>query len=157
MNISDDKKVEVLLSALEERYKSIHEIRNRLQNISIWSLGIMLAASGWLFQSDIYLFKHAQITLLIVVASLIFILFKTYIKDLEKGFKNQQKVAADIESALGFFEDNVLTSKALYPLRWQNSGTDIGEGKYFSSTGILIISGGIILALTILLKGCLIF
>jgi hypothetical protein len=157
MNITDDKKVDVLLSALEERYRSIHEIRNRLQNVSIWSLGIMLAASGWLFQSDVYLFKHEQIILLAVLASLITILFKTYIKDLEKGFRNQQRVTADIESALGFFEDNILTEKALYPSKWRNSGTDIGEGKYFNTTGILILSGGAVLALTILIKGCLLF
>jgi len=157
MNITDDKKVDVLLSALEERYKSIHEIRSRLQNISIWSLGIMLAASGWLFQSDVYLLKHEQIILLVILAFLIFILFKTYIKDLEKGFKNQQKVASDIESALGFFDDNVFTAKALYPLKWRNSGTDIGEGKFFNTMGILIISGVVLLSITILLKGCLIF
>jgi hypothetical protein len=152
-----DKKVEVLMFALEERYKAIHEIRSRLQNMSIWSLGVFTAASGWLFQSDIYFLRHEQITLLLVLVLLILILFKTYIKDLEKGFKTQQQVAADIEAELGFYNEGVFAEKTLFPLRWKDSGTEDGDGKYFDTTRILILFGTVLLALTILSKGSLLF
>lgn len=110
-----DKKIDVLISALEERYKAKHEIRTRLQNVSIWTLGIFVAASGWLFQSDTYLLKHEQVTLLIILSVLIYILFKTYIKDLEKGFRTQQKAASGIEQELGFYDEGTLSKNPSIP------------------------------------------
>ncbi len=32
-------KIDILLKALDERYKSIHIIRERVQTVSIWILG----------------------------------------------------------------------------------------------------------------------
>ena len=157
MNINDDKKVDVLLSALEERYSAIHKIRSRLQNLSIWALGIFFAASGWLFQSDVYFQKYEQVTLLVGLTILILVLFKTYMKDLEKGFKGQQTVAAKIENELGFYVEGVLSEKQLYPSSWKDAGTDKGEGKYFDTNRKLLLVGALALALTILSKGSLLF
>ncbi len=153
MNINEDKKVEVLISALEERYKAIHEIRSRLQNISVWILGILLATSGWLFQSDVYFFRHEQVILTTALLIVVAVLFKTYIKDLETGFKQQQIVAASLEAELGFYSDGVLTPKALFPQSWMKAGTKEGNGKYFTTTSILIITGVTLLILTIFIKG----
>lgn len=157
MNISDDKQVDVLLHALTERYSSIHIIRERLQNLGIWTLGILFAASGWLFQSDVYLYAHEQIILLTILVALVFVLFSTYIKDLEQGFKNQLQVAAKIEDELGLYSEDKLTKKPLYPLSWKSAGTEMKEGKYFDTNRTLILTGALVLSLAILSKGCLFF
>jgi hypothetical protein len=157
MIIDNDKKIDILLSALEERYSAIHKIRNRLQNLGIWALGIFFAASGWLFQSDVYLQQHEQVVLLVFIIVLIFILFKTYIKDLEKGFKGQQRVAAKIENELGFYTDGLISEYSLYPAGWKKAGTDNGEGRYFDTNRILLLTGAFVLALVILSKGNLLF
>lgn len=155
--MNEDNKTTILLAALEERYKAMHIIRGRLQNLGIWVLGVLFTASGWLFQSDVYLQKHEQLTSLVIIIVLVSLLFKTYIKDLEKGFKGQQRIAAKIENELGFYTDGILAKDSLYPEGWKNAGAENSEGKYFDTNRKLIIVGAILLALAIVSKGSLLF
>jgi len=60
--MTDDKKTEVLLMALGERYKSIHIIRDRVQSLGIWALGILLAASAFHIQSGIVFNKIDKVS-----------------------------------------------------------------------------------------------
>lgn len=155
--MNEDNKTTILLAALEERYKAMHIIRGRLQNLAIWVLGILFAASGWLFQSDVYLQHHEQVMLILFLVLITAVLFTTYIKDLEKGFKGQQKVAAKIENALGFYTEGAFMAETVYPNEWKKAGTEDGTGKYFDTNKIMIITGVIVLSLTILVKGNLLF
>ncbi len=53
-------KTDILLKALDESYKSIHTIRERVQTVSIWILGFLISGSAWIYQSEIHLvtIKH---------------------------------------------------------------------------------------------------
>ncbi|OGI10759.1 MAG: hypothetical protein A3I68_01635 [Candidatus Melainabacteria bacterium RIFCSPLOWO2_02_FULL_35_15] len=151
MKINDEQKVSVLMQALEERYRSIHAIRERVQTVSIWILGILLGTSGWLFQSNIRFDMWYQKLFLIV---LLFILWGTlrwfYFNDLQKGFNTQRQVAATVEDLLGLFNKNVYGSvEPIYPKEWKSSGEKGSEGKFFDNTYNLIVVGFGVLSLVI--------
>ena len=153
MKIHEDKKVDILLNALDERYKSIHTIRERVQSVSIWILGILIAASSWLFQSSICFSMYHKffsiILLLIIWATLRWF----YFKDLQNGFNSQMRVTAKIEDSLGLFDGKIYSESedSLYPKSWKKAGQKDCEGKFFDNTHNLLIIGFGILSFVILL------
>ena len=60
----NENQIGILISQLEERYRSIHIIRERAQNISLWVLGIFATAAGWLIQSKVELNNSKKIFIL---------------------------------------------------------------------------------------------
>jgi hypothetical protein len=155
-HLDKDKNIPVLISALEERYRSIHTIRDRVQNIGIWSLGIMLSAGGFIFQSDITMNLSQKSIFIIGLVIAFWVLRFEYLEDLHKGFKAQQKVAARIENILGFFESGVFDKEttSVYPEGWINAGKEKGGGKFFSKTYLLIVTGTLFLIAAIIFNGC---
>lgn len=155
-DINPDKKVDILLSALEERYQSIREIRNRVQSTGVWFLGVMGVIGGWLFQSEVALgCLQKNIYILAIVVIFIVVRF-IYLKDLNIGFKGQQRAAVKLENALGlfiagFFEEG---GNPIYEELWKKAGTEKGEGNFFRTTYALMYTGAAFLILAILFKGC---
>lgn len=151
MNINDDKKVDVLISALEERYSSIHKIRDRVQSTGIWVLGVLLAVSGFLIQSDIYFSCLEKFLIVCGVLATIGAIFY-YLKDLETGFKGQMRTAARLESALGFYQKKFFSDSedSLYPESWSKAGTSESSGNFFTSTYLLLGVGFFFLLVTII-------
>ncbi len=155
MQISPEKKEDILLVALQERYASIHKIRERVQSVGIWALGLMLAAGGWIIQSGIVLEGLEKILIVLFLITIFVILRFTYLKDLNTGFKGQQRTASALETELGFYTPGVFneTSVPLYPEKWQKAGTEEGEGRFFKTSYYLIYVGIIFLILVVLLNG----
>lgn len=152
----EKENVSILTSALEERYKSIHTIRERVQSVGIWAIGIMSGAGGWLLQSDIDLsFFQKSIYVMGVIVAYRILRFH-YLADLNKGFKSQQKVAARIEKTLGLFTPGVFDNEeiAIYPKGWENAGKEEGEGNFFLTTHTLLFLGVIFLIIAIIFSGC---
>lgn len=153
MKIQEDQKVNILMNALDERYKSIHIIRERVQTVSIWILGILIGASGWLFQSNICFSLYHKLFSVI----LLFIVWATlrwfYFNDLKKGFSTQMRVATKIEDSLGLFDEKIYTESedSIYPKSWKKSGQKGCEGKFFDNAYSLLIVGFGILSFVILL------
>lgn len=142
MKVLNDEKNMVLLSALEERYRSIHIIRDRVYNFSLWTLGILLGSAGWLFQSSIHLcvYEKVGIIFLLFISSTILKLF--YLDNLQKGFKSQRDIASKLESLLGFYDEE----NPIYPLSWKT----VKEGNFFKNNIIIILLGVFILTFTII-------
>lgn len=155
MNISEKEKVDILLSAVEERYNAMHKIRERVQSIGLWSLGILFSAGGWIIENKVS-FNLAQ-TAIIVIGILIAsgILRFIYLEDLHRGFRGQQRVAARIEKSLGLFKPKIFdeSEDPIYPPSWEKSGTHESDGKFFYTTYILLYMGVIFLVIAILLNG----
>lgn len=155
MKISEDKKIEVLLAALKERYEALHKIRDRVQASGIWILGILMGASGWLLQSD----KSLTISekLVFIVATLLAFLFFRFdfLADLRKGFTAQQRAAAAIETKLGLYEEALYgeDGSTVYPLTWKDAGTKEGDGKFFDTVYHLLWIGTLFLVISICLNG----
>jgi len=152
--INDDKKIDILISALNERYQSMHNIRDRVQNTGIWILGILGSIGGWLIQSDIHILFVNKIIYLLTLFVIYHAIIFHYLEDLNKGFKGQQKMAVKIEKILCFFNKNFFSKEdgSLYPESWENAGTEKGEGKFFETTYLLINIGFILISIAILLN-----
>ena len=149
-------KIDILLKALDERYKSIHIIRERVQTVSIWILGFLIAGAGWIYQSNIY-FKLIETFILFVVIVCVWLsVWKFYFSDLKKGFNSQRKIAAKIEKSLGFYLKGYFLEdrKTMYPKKWENSGKKNSEGKFMKNTYSLLVLGFILLMLAILTHTC---
>jgi len=155
-DIDSDKKADILISALDERYQSIHKIRGRVESAGVWFLGIMLSVSGWLMQSDMVLSCPQKLVYILAVTVAFIAVRFVYLEDLCKGFKGQQRIAVKLEKALGFFTPGFFndSGESVYPEKWEKVGTADGDGKFFHSTYTLIYIGTIFLILTILFSGC---
>lgn len=152
-DLTKEQKVDVLLHALEERYKSIHIIRDRVQNISLWILGLFITAGGWLLQSNSILETKERVFFTVIILTSVIVLRAFYLRDLEKGFKAQQQIQAKIESALGLCEAGVfIPTDSIYPSEWAKSGTKVGKGKFFFHNYLLIYLGTAILLVSIWVK-----
>lgn len=152
MTITNDQKVEILLHALEERYKSIHIIRERVQNISLWILGLFVTAGGWLLQSNANLESDEKIFFGAIILISVIVLRIFYLNDLEKGFKAQQRIQAKIEDTLGLCTPGIFTQESIYPKEWATAGTKKGKGNFFFHNYLLIYFGTAILLVSIWFK-----
>lgn len=149
-----EEKIQLLTSALEERYEALHIIRSRVENMGIWSLGILLATGGWFFQTDISFTPFEKLLLIVVILVAFLILRFRYLADLNKGFKSQQRVTVRLEKSLGLYEKGVFDDEAdsIYPEGWQNAGKEDGEGRFFQTTYLLLYTGVAFLILAILFQ-----
>lgn len=152
-----DQKIEILKTVLVEKYTAIHAMRKRVQEICLWSLGLLVAASGWLLKSELILSTYDKIIFVLVIIIGYLILRYSYFVDLEHGFKQQQRILVKIERALhlyspGFFCDD---KSSLYPESWQNAGTEKGNGKFFKTNYHLLQFGIIVFIISVAFNGCL--
>lgn len=141
--MTNENKIPVLISWLEERYKSIHIIRNRVHTTSIWLLWILLWVSWWIIKTNMIFSCNEKIYFIIItiVAWIFIILF--YYKDLEAGFISQRKVAWKLEKELWFFD----TGNLIYPKSWETWA----KWKFFRNNYILIAFGFVSLIITLVI------
>jgi hypothetical protein len=155
MHIPEEKKVDILVSGLEERYSAMRAIRERIQSVCIWALGLLLAAGGWLLQSDTTLEPRERIVCIIGLLVGFLVLRFKFLEDLQKGFRSQQRAAAAIEESLGMYEVGAFSKdSSIYPPEWKKAGSDEGEGKFFESTYWLLYLGVGFLLVALLINGC---
>lgn len=148
-NMTEEKKIEILLHALSQRYSSIEIIRERVQNVCIWTLGLFITASGWLLQSERDLDTHEKLLFSGMIVISILTLRIYYLSDLEKGFKTQQKIQAKIESILGLCKEGIYADDSIYPASFLDSGSKDGKGKFFAHNYLLIYVGTTFLLIAI--------
>lgn len=115
MNIEENQKVEVLLNLLDERYNASHEMRRRSTQFTVWLLGFVLVANGWLIINGDRLSSadNILITTLVTILGGITVLF---IKGIQKGFRNNFEVLIKLENILGCYEVGVYKENVcIYP------------------------------------------
>ena len=71
------------------------------------------------------------------------------------GFKKQQRVAVQLEKALGLFTPSMFDDEkeSIYPPEWADAGTEQGDGKFFKTTYMLLLIGTIFIIVAVLLSG----
>ena len=151
--MSNERKTDILLAALNERNESLRAIRDRVQTIGLAVIGLLFAAGGWIIQSErqFSCVEKGVGTLALVAAIIALRCF--FLRDLEKGFRSQQQVAAKIERALDLHTPEAFNGVTgpLYPEAWANAGEADGPGAFFKSTYLLLYVGTAFLLATILL------
>lgn len=130
MNIDDDKKVDILLSLLNERYNASHRMRERSLNFAIWILGFGIAVA-WMLLRDINLSIFQKVTLTIFIV-IIGYLTRKFLLCIEVGFNANKEVMVTLEEALGCYEQNkYIEGKSLYPEKYKKS--DCTKTSHFKS------------------------
>jgi len=120
MNINDDKKVDILLSLLNERYNASHRMRERSLNFAIWILGFGIAVA-WMLLCDINLSISQKVVLTIFIV-IIGYLTRKFLLRIEAGFNANKEVMVTLEEALECYEQNkYIEGKSLYPEKYRNS------------------------------------
>jgi len=120
MNINDDKKVDILLSLLNERYDASHRMRERSLNFAIWILGFGIAVA-WMLLRDINLSISQKVVLTIFIV-IIGYLTKKFLLCIEAGFNANKEVMVTLEEALECYEQNkYIEGKSLYPEEYKKS------------------------------------
>lgn len=145
MNINDDKKVDILLSLLNERYDASHKMRERSLNFAIWILGFGIGIT-WILLDNVNLLVSQKIILTMFI-SIIGVLTKNFLSCIEKGFNSNKDVMITLEDALGCYEqERYIAGKSLYPDKYKNF--DCNKTSHFNSLYIwLWVVGGLLISL----------
>ena len=120
MNIDDNKKVDILLSLLTERYDASHRMRERSLDFAIWILGFGIAVA-WMLLRNINLPISQKVVLTIFIV-IIGYLTRRFLLCIEAGFNTNKEVMITLEEALKCYEQNkYIEGKSLYPEKYRNS------------------------------------
>ena len=112
LELPADKKIDIALAQLSERYTALHNMRDRSMQFTIWILGLGLAL-GWLLLSEIALTK-TQTGILVLFLILIFLASRHFLRGIRKGLENNMKIVLSLERALLLLEPGAyLESKAI--------------------------------------------
>jgi hypothetical protein len=114
VEISEENKLEILLSQLHERYEALHKMRDRSMQFTLWILGFGLGLV-WLLINEIVLTLGQRITITIILL-LIFIVTFIFVKAIGNGFAHNLKIMINIEKALQLYEkDTYGIGEAILP------------------------------------------
>jgi len=94
---------DILMFQLQERYHSMHVMRERIQTLSLRIMWILLWVSWWLTQNKLT-FDCCERNVAILLTCILFGIFIDYFADLKKGFNKQMNIAKRLESELWLFE-----------------------------------------------------
>lgn len=102
MEISEEKKLEILLVQLQERYEALHKMRDRSMQFVLWILGLGLGMA-WLLINEIDLTCNQQKA---ITGLLILLGFTTFwfVYGIERGFKINRRTIIKIENVLKLHE-----------------------------------------------------
>lgn len=104
MKISEEKKFEILLAQLQERYEALHKMRDRSMQFVLWILGLGLGMA-WLLIDEITLTCSQQRAITCLLILLGFATF-WFIYGIERGFKTNRQIMIRLETALRLYEQD---------------------------------------------------
>jgi hypothetical protein len=99
----EEKKIDVLMAQLQERYNALHKMRDRSVQFSLWILGLGLGLS-WLLISQVTL-NGTQMIILGAFLIIIGFLALNFLRAIERGFRKNREVMIKIETLLKLHED----------------------------------------------------
>jgi len=140
MKVPEEKKVDVLLALLKERYEASHKMRERSYSFLVWILGFGFALI-WLIVSrePLCFYQRLVLTILVVVMFLLAIIF---LRSIDTGFMRNKDIMIRLEKTLGCYEKGLYTEQhSLYPDEYQNQKKT--KVSFFVSLYILLCSFGI--------------
>ena len=100
--IGEEKKVDVVLAQLAERYSALHCMRDRSMQFTLWILGFGLGMA-WMILSEVS-FSSCQATLGILFLLVMGAASLFFLRGIHVGFNNNMAIATRLESALGLFQ-----------------------------------------------------
>lgn len=105
MKIPDEKKPDVLLAVLQERYTASHNMRSRSMQFTLWISGLALGLA-WLLIRESPL-SCSQCWALTGLITVLFAGTLYFILALRRGFQNNRQAVISAERALAMYEPGV--------------------------------------------------
>ncbi len=140
MEISGDKRADVLLALLKERYEASHKMRDRSYNFSVWIMGLGMALV-WLILSRPDICSNQRITLSALVVAMGLLSFR-FLRNIDRGFEGNRAIMIRIERTIGCYEKSLYCDEeSLYPKRYQELGKTATS--HFLSLYILLVTLGL--------------
>lgn len=102
MKLSDEQKTQVVISALEERYKAAHNMRERSMRFTLWLSGLAIPI-GWLLIEKQKLILSQKLALALFILAL-FGGTIWFLLGLQRGFQKNREVMIRCEKALGLHQ-----------------------------------------------------
>jgi fatty acid desaturase len=135
MKITDDKKIDILVDQLQERYSALHKMRERSMQFAIWILGLGLGLA-WLSIAETVLNRPQRWAITVLVVMLALAAFG-FLFAIARGFKSNREIAIRAETALGLYEAGYYgTEGVILPNRFSCSKT--GWTGHFFTLYILV-------------------
>jgi hypothetical protein len=117
MEIPENKKLEILLAQLQERYEALHKMRDRSMQFVLWILGLGLGMA-WLLINETALSCNQQkaITGLLILLGFATFLF---VYGIEQGFRTNHQIVIKIETSLKLYEQDFYGAhESILPVRF---------------------------------------
>lgn len=126
ISLNDDRKVQVLLVELQERYNASHKMRERSTQFTLWISGMAIGLA-WLLICREGLLLAQRIALTLLIAAL-FVGALVFIAGLRKGFRNNREAIIRCERALGMYASDIyLKDASLLPPEYSTTKTTWGD------------------------------
>jgi hypothetical protein len=117
MKISEEKKLDVLLAQLQERYDALHKMRDRSMQFVLWILGLGLGLA-WVLINERALTCNQQ---KVITGLLILLGFATFLflYGIEQGFRTNHQIVINIETSLKLYEKDFYgVHESILPIRF---------------------------------------
>ena len=120
MNISADKKVDVLIAVFESRLSQIQQIRNRSISMLLWVSAIFIFIAGHLISQKLVidLGQKVGISLVLIISVS---MISVQLNILYKGFHNHLEILVKTEAILGLYTKGAYHEETIFPERWKQS------------------------------------
>lgn len=145
MVLNDEKKLQVVLAELQERYNASHQMRERSVRFTLWIAGMGIGLGWILVSKEIHFPQQVAITLLIFA---LFLGAVYFLAGLRRGFQKNREVVVRCERALGMHEPGVyLTGRSLLPgeygqirCKWSDHFRTLSLWLLIVATSLLILT-----------------
>jgi hypothetical protein len=117
--MSGNQKITILLSLLNERYNSSHQMRDRSLKFAMWVIGFVIIAIPWLLLNRDILTNCIKLSFTIIIL-LIGLFLYWFLIAIHIGFNRNWDIIAKIEKALGCYETSFyIEEEQLFPKEFQ--------------------------------------
>ena len=89
--MQNEKKIDILLAALGERYGAVRAIRERVQTVGLAVIGLQFGSGGWIIQSGKHFTCPEKLLATFGLIAAIAVLRLSFLANLQQGFRKQQQ------------------------------------------------------------------
>ena len=104
MQLSEEKKIDILMMQLGERYTALHQMRDRSMTFTLWLLGLGLGMA-WLLMCEVTL-DAVQILFTILLLCVLAASSILFLRGIQRGFSKNREIVIGLETALSLYDND---------------------------------------------------
>lgn len=136
MDIPEEKKLDVLMAQLQERYDALHKMRDRSMQFVLWILGLGLGMAWLLIYNPSFTLEQKiliSILLIILGATTLYFVFA-----IGQGFNITRQIIIRLEGSLKLYDKKCYDmSDSILPAKYSSKKT--GMSGHFKTLNVLVL------------------